>query len=202
MAVNRLKREIMEQKAVGAKVGRGKAGRKSGKAAAALAMTLVLLLAGYLFIFTPKSPFNMIFNPSKFKYADQMDLAYDYLYAKNFKSAIPVLEEAVKIRPREPAAHDKLGVAYFETGEADRAVFELEKAAELDPKYHEAYANLTAIFMKRAQGGIDGKDYKTARTHLLRAAKEIEKALSIKPGDKRYLNMQNQIVNAQNKMPK
>ncbi len=173
-----------------------------GKSVSMVLMALVVLLVGYVLIFNAKSPFNVVFNRAKFKYTDRMQVAYDYIYAENYKGSIPVLEEAIKLKPNKAEAHDLLGYSFYKTGQVDRAVFEFETAVKLDPKYHKSYANLAAVFMKKAQDGIDTKDYATARLHLSRAAKEIGTALEIMPKEPRYLDMQKQIVDTQIKMPK
>jgi tetratricopeptide (TPR) repeat protein len=179
----------------------GKKSLSVGAIFAYLIMALVVFLVLYVLFLAPKSPFNMIFIPSKFQYTQKMELAYDYLYADNYKKAKPLLEDAIKLRPNEPLPHDKLGVAYFKLGQPDRAIFELQKAVKLAPRYDEAYANLAAIYIKFAQENINKGDVQSARNNLLRAEKEVEKALGIKSKKAEYLRMQNDIIAARQKLP-
>lgn len=53
---------------------------------------------------------------------------------EDFKEAVKVLGEAVKIRPRYALAYQALGTAYEKHGNADEALANYKKAAECDPK--------------------------------------------------------------------
>jgi tetratricopeptide (TPR) repeat protein len=47
--------------------------------------------------------------------------------------AIPLLQEGIKIAPRNPELHAALGECYFQTGKAEKALAEFELLREIDP---------------------------------------------------------------------
>lgn len=48
------------------------------------------------------------------------------------EDAIPLLEEGIKIAPRNPALHAALGECYFQTGKTDKALAEFEDLRQID----------------------------------------------------------------------
>jgi Tfp pilus assembly protein PilF len=180
----------------------GKIARNASLLIAAALMALVVFLVLYVFIFNPQSPFTMVFNRSKFQYTQKMNIAMDYLYAQNYKKAQTLLEDAIRVRPQEPKAHDKLGYVFFKLGKQDRAIFEFEKAIEVDPKYDEAYANLSAIYKKAGDSNAGKADKQTAINSYLRAEKELEKALRVAPNNPDYLKMQKTIIASRQNLQK
>jgi len=180
----------------------GRADRKIATGIAILFMATIVVLLVYVLVGAGKSPFNMIFNRSKFMYVQKSELADTYLYAKNYKKAKPLLEEMIKLRPKEPMPHSLLGVVYAKLNFPDNAIAEFQKATSLDPSFHEAYANLAALYEQFALESSRKDDMKSAKDFLLRAEKEIEKALEISPHNARYLQMQKDIIDNQNKIPK
>ncbi len=179
---------------------RGGIDRKIGAGIAAVFMAAAVFLIIYVLIFSGKSPFNMFFNRSKFMYTQKSELADTYLYAKNYKKAKPLLEEMIKLRPKEPRPHSLLGVVYAKLNFPDNAIAEFQEATSLDPSFHEAYANLAALYEQFAAESSGKSDMKSARDFLLRAEKEIEKALEIRPHNARYLQMQKEIIDSQKKL--
>ncbi|HEY9502712.1 MAG TPA: tetratricopeptide repeat protein, partial [Pyrinomonadaceae bacterium] len=64
-----------------------------------------------------------------------------------FKQAAEVLERVVKLNPGHPDAFFSLGHAYFDLGEWDKAVENLQRAVDQDPKDKEARERLNYASM-------------------------------------------------------
>lgn len=71
--------------------------------------------------------------------------------------------------PRDPHIHWGLGVAYFESWEAEKAVKYIKKAISLKPDFYEAYLSLGQVYLDWWSA-----DYK-------KAASALEKAVKLKP---------------------
>jgi serine/threonine protein kinase/tetratricopeptide (TPR) repeat protein len=76
-------------------------------------------------------------------------------------------EEARRLDPDHPAVRYALAKIYHETGDADRAIDELQRTLTLQPNYADAHALLGDILAER--GGVDA------------AAAEIQKAIDLRP---------------------
>jgi len=62
--------------------------------------------------------------------------------ANDFAQAIPALEEIAKLRPRSAEAHANLGLAYYSTGQFDKALSSFRRAVRLDPQLPHAQSFL------------------------------------------------------------
>lgn len=62
--------------------------------------------------------------------------------------AIPPLETAVKLAPKDAYCRLRLGAAYFRNGEPQKAQTELEKAIELDPANASAHYELGRVYQQ------------------------------------------------------
>ena len=58
-----------------------------------------------------------------------------YRVAGNAQKVVRVLEELVKANPASPLYHVELGNAYLGIGEKQKAIAEIEKAIELEPRF-------------------------------------------------------------------
>jgi arylsulfatase A-like enzyme len=74
--------------------------------------------------------------------------------------AVPVLQKAVGLDPRNAEAHTLLGRAYLEARQADRAIASLEIAQRLRP-------DLTNIDFQLGLAFMDKRDFAKARSHLV-----------------------------------
>jgi tetratricopeptide (TPR) repeat protein len=85
-----------------------------------------------------------------------------YLRAERYDLAIKDLSEAIKLNPRDYAAYHERGLAYLE-GETDpaRALADMERAIEADPKQPEAHADKARIceFLGRRSEAL--QEYRT-----------------------------------------
>ncbi|HOO57465.1 MAG TPA: tetratricopeptide repeat protein [bacterium] len=182
--------------------------QQSGKAKNIFATVMASLLVGaflamlvYALFFHRQSPFNMIFRNKSFDYSVKADLADTYYFAEQFEEARPILEELIEMKPDLARPRAQLGVTFAKLGYPDKAIESLEKAVELDPEYHEAYANLAAIYQAKASGMRDMMDFVKARELLLIAERQIEKALELRSENSNYLEMQKNIISDQGKLP-
>lgn len=87
------------------------------------------------------------------------------LEAGKFDQALQEFNQAVKLRPNDPAVYDSLGMAQRCKGQDDQAMKSFNKAIELDPKYARAYRNRAMVY-------YDKTDY----VHSL---SDLEKATSL-----------------------
>lgn len=141
-------------------------------------------------------------------YAD-MGRAYLVLASldkKYFKQADANLKKAVSIDPKYPIFYNDLGIAYLNNGKYEEAKREFMKAKELVPEFFDAYQNLGVLYYKTEQltraisetQKAASLDASAAEPHanlalffkdanrLHEAEKEIEIALKLFPGNKRY----------------
>ncbi|HPI77190.1 MAG TPA: tetratricopeptide repeat protein [bacterium] len=182
--------------------------KKRGKVRSVVMTTLssvvvlvVALLLVWVFFLHKGGPFNYFLRPKSFEFNHKMEQADLYYFASEFATATPMFEELVEMRPDNAIAHGKLGVSYAKTGKVEKALEHLDKAVELDPQFHEAFANKAAIHQSLARQKKELMDFPGAREQYLMAEMSIEKALEIKPKTSRYLEMQGEIVSEQREMP-
>lgn len=65
--------------------------------------------------------------------------------------ALPLLEQAVKLDPRLPSAHNNIGRIYADRGESDKAVTFFKKAINIEPLYEPALSNLGLVQYSRGK---------------------------------------------------
>lgn len=65
------------------------------------------------------------------------------------------LEEAISMNPTEPSLHYNVGVMNMEQGNIDEAIACFEKAIELKPDYSDAYNNIGAAIIEKADPIIE-----------------------------------------------
>jgi Flp pilus assembly protein TadD len=83
--------------------------------------------------------------------------------------AILFFEKALETSPKDPEIHRHLGLAFFNLGNAEKALFHWKQAVELDSTHHQTLWNLGNLYeMKRR--------YELAFDLYSRAALEAETA--------------------------
>jgi Tfp pilus assembly protein PilF len=97
-------------------------------------------------------------------------LGTEYLKSHQFQLAVPELEEAVRLLPKEPAHHSNLAYAYQALGQMERAEKEARLAVELDHSNSKAHFILGSILLDRPSG------VKEATANLKLARREIPSA--------------------------
>lgn len=68
-----------------------------------------------------------------------------HLELEEYEDAEDRLREALKVNPKNPYAHNALGVALREQGKFDQALEHYRQALTLDPKYARAHFNLAVL---------------------------------------------------------
>jgi protein O-mannosyl-transferase len=72
---------------------------------------------------------------------------------ERIRDAVRYLEQAVQIRPGDADAHANLGVAYYQSGDAARAIASFERAVALAPRNQAHRANLDELRREAAAAG-------------------------------------------------
>ncbi|TXT27225.1 MAG: TPR repeat protein [Gallionellaceae bacterium] len=81
---------------------------------------------------------------------------------KNYRDAIALIGEAIKINGNVPAFHCNLGSAYKGNGELDSAIAAFNEALRLDPAFQAAYSNLGNTFLESGRFDEAGACYRKA----------------------------------------
>ena len=97
-------------------------------------------------------------------------LGTEYLKSGQYALAIPELEEAVRLLPKEAAHHSNLAFAYQALGQLERAEKEARLAVDLDHSNAKAHFLLGSILLGRPSG------VKEATTNLKLARREVTSA--------------------------
>jgi Tfp pilus assembly protein PilF len=97
-------------------------------------------------------------------------LGTEYLKSGQYALAIPELEEAVRLLPKEAAHHSNLAFAYQVLGQLERAEKEARLAVDLDHSNSKAHFLLGSILLNRPSG------VKEATANLKLARREIPSA--------------------------
>jgi tetratricopeptide (TPR) repeat protein len=85
-------------------------------------------------------------SPSPIATDTDYELALPHLQKRDFKKAIPLLEQAVEAHPNLVKAQIELGFAYNEVGQFDKAIPCFKKALALVPNHVTAHNNLGAAY--------------------------------------------------------
>ena len=80
-----------------------------------------------------------------------IDFGSFFLENNQPEQAIPHLEEATKLVPNSPKAHQQLGKAYLALRQLDKAQAELETAVRLEPENARAHYVLGQLYEKQGQ---------------------------------------------------
>jgi tetratricopeptide (TPR) repeat protein len=80
-----------------------------------------------------------------------MDLGSFFLENNQPDQAVPHLQEAAKLVPNSPKAHQQLGKAYLALRQLDKAQQELETAVKLEPESARAHYILGQLYEKRGE---------------------------------------------------
>lgn len=79
------------------------------------------------------------------------DEAVKQIDAEKYKTAIELLDQAIRIEPNYATAYYNLGTSYFHLQQFEKAAAAFQQAIKLHPTYAEAFTNLGAVYMETAQ---------------------------------------------------
>jgi protein O-mannosyl-transferase len=88
-------------------------------------------------------------NPSS--WLIQTNLSIDLADADRIDEAISHAQEALRLNPNYPEAHNALGLALFKRNEPDAAMQQYQQALSFQPNFAEAYCNMGAVLAKQGQ---------------------------------------------------
>ncbi|MBI3260231.1 MAG: hypothetical protein HYZ54_12295 [Ignavibacteriae bacterium] len=97
-------------------------------------------------------PINAQLLPDSRSYRERAEEA---LKAKNYKQAIPYLEEWVKVNPKDVESMVILSRCFMTLQQTDKAFSYLQDAAEMGYQYHKTIANDTTFVMLHFRKGFD-----------------------------------------------
>jgi predicted Zn-dependent protease len=109
-------------------------------------------------------------------------IAYIKLQRKDIEGGLPLAEEAVKQAPRLPLAHYLLGRLLLEAGQNQRAIEELEAAAQMVPNEAKIYFALARAYT-RVRRKEDADRARETFTRLSKQASEAQGGSSALPDD-------------------
>jgi tetratricopeptide (TPR) repeat protein len=75
----------------------------------------------------------------------RVDLANLYFDAERFNEAITWYEDALKLNPDDVNVSTDLGVSYYYTNQADKAIAQLNRSLEIDPKHVKTLLNIGIV---------------------------------------------------------
>jgi type IV pilus assembly protein PilF len=102
-----------------------------------------------------------------------LNLGVAYLSRKEYRKAMPHLEEAIRLIPDFTAAYNNLGKAYEGLGQDDKAQFYYERAVEFNPRYADAYLNLGKLLYRSGERQEAKKNF----IQVIKSAPTSEKAV-------------------------
>jgi tetratricopeptide (TPR) repeat protein len=109
-------------------------------------------------------------------------IAYIKLQRKDIEGGLPLAEEAVKQAPRLPLAHYLLGRLLLEAGQNQRAIEELEAAAQMVPNEAKIYFALARAYT-RVRRKEDADRARETFTRLSKQANEAQGGTNALPDD-------------------
>ena len=121
---------------------------------------------------TPLDKAELIASEDTAEYWFNLAVAYESLSL--YSDASGAYQNAIRIRPEDAIAHNKLGIVYANLDIYSFAIREHNEAIRLKPDYQEAYYNLGIAYMKSDR--------------IQEAAETFEKAIRLKPDDARSYN--------------
>jgi cytochrome c-type biogenesis protein CcmH/NrfG len=101
--------------------------------------------------------------------APRIELANLYFDSERYPDAVRWYEEAVRIDPRNVNASTDLGISYYYTNQADRALTQFQRSLAVDPKHSKTLLNV-GIVLAFGKQDLEG------------AAKAFQQVLDVAPG--------------------
>ena len=121
---------------------------------------------------TPLDKAELIASEDTAEYWFNLAAAYESLSL--YSDASGAYQNAIRIKPEDAIAHNKLGIVYANLDIYSFAIREHNEAIRLKPDYQEAYYNLGIAYIKSDK--------------IQKAAETFEKAIRLKPDDAKSYN--------------
>ncbi|MCR4288211.1 MAG: tetratricopeptide repeat protein [Deltaproteobacteria bacterium] len=96
-----------------------------------------------------------------------------HLNERKFPEALKELTEAVAAYPEDPSYHNALGLAYFARAMNKEGAAHMLEAVRLDPKFSEAHANLSAVYIAEGRWDSAIAEAKAALDNIFYRTPEI-----------------------------
>lgn len=93
-----------------------------------------------------------------------------------YKRAIDILEQSTILLKHDPECFNFLGVAYYRSGNFEKALENYEKALELDKNYASVFNNIASVYLSHFQNTKDRRSYDNAVLNFNKAI-EIDENL-------------------------
>ena len=93
-----------------------------------------------------------------------------------YKRAINVLEQTVILMKHDPESFNYLGVAYYRSGNFEKAMENYNKSLEIDKNYASVYNNIGSLYLSHFQSSKDRRSYENATSNFNKAL-EIDENL-------------------------
>lgn len=101
-----------------------------------------------------------------YSWHENYEVGKKFFQDNNYKEAKKLLEEVLKERHDFADIYNMLGLIYYDLDDIDKGIEMLEKATELNPRYTEAYLNLTVIFNDRGETERAKQVYRFAKESI------------------------------------
>jgi len=105
--------------------------------------------------------------------------------AGKFDQAMQEFNDALKVKPNDPALLDYRGTVYRCKGQNDKALQDFNKAIELDPKFGRAYRDRAMVYYDLADFDKSLADLKKAQTLGYKIDEDFMKMVARKAAEKK-----------------
>ncbi len=99
--------------------------------------------------------------------------------------ALQSFNQALKLKPNDPALYDYRGMAYRVKGQDDLALQDFNKAMELDPRFARAYRNRAMVYYDRTDYEKSVADLEKAQSLGYRLDQDFVKMARRKAAEKK-----------------
>ena len=114
-----------------------------------------------------------------------VDKGIALLEAGQYDQALKEFNQALKLKPNDPALYDLRGVALRGKGQDDQALQDFNQALQLDPKYARAYRNRAMIYYDKSDFANAQADLEQAQSLGYKVDEDFLKLVKRKAAEKK-----------------